>query len=68
MSLAGLVGADHAFYYERARVLLPFCTGARTYVTCIGHVAAATQFNLGHSEFFKLGHNIALMRCAEEPA
>jgi hypothetical protein len=32
MSLAGLVGADHAFYYERARVLLPFRTGARTYL------------------------------------
>src|SRR5260370_39704634 len=32
MSLAGLMGADHAFYYERARVLLPFRTGARTYL------------------------------------
>ena len=32
MSLAGLVGADHALYYERARVLLPFRTGARTYL------------------------------------
>src|SRR6266542_4152591 len=32
MSLAGLVGADHAFYYERARVLLPFRTGARRYL------------------------------------
>ena len=32
MSLAGLRGADHAFYYERARVLLPFRTGARTYL------------------------------------
>lgn len=25
-------GADHAFYYGRARVLLPFRTGARTYL------------------------------------
>src|SRR4029453_8597791 len=33
MSLVGLMGADHAFYYERARVLLPFRTGARTYVS-----------------------------------
>src|SRR5690349_16416159 len=32
MSLAGLRGADHAFYDERARVLLPFRTGARTYL------------------------------------
>jgi hypothetical protein len=29
--LAGLMG-NHAFYYERARVLLPFRTGARTYL------------------------------------
>jgi hypothetical protein len=32
MSLAGLMGADHAFYYERARVLLPFRSVARTYL------------------------------------
>jgi DNA-binding response OmpR family regulator len=32
MSLAGLMGADHAFYYERGGVLLPFRTGARTYL------------------------------------
>jgi len=32
MSLSGLLGADHAFYYKRARILLPFRTGARTYL------------------------------------
>jgi hypothetical protein len=42
MSLAGLMGADHAFYYERARVLLPFRTGARTYLGETAFLARAS--------------------------
>jgi len=32
MSLAGLMGADHAFYNERARVLLPFRSIVRAHL------------------------------------
>jgi len=32
MLLAGLMGADHAFYYERTRVVLPFRSVARTHL------------------------------------